>query len=150
MWSVSTMQEATTPIFNVYGMTRPSSNQESNPQILLVSAGSPLSSPFTISRGYWGPIRYQGPPSENWASKFFKEISAVYFDNAQLTLHPMVITFKTEKGEKRTKTYVGVTRETSHSAATTYSFVKKLVYLLLEFLPTLSIIHFVSDGPSNQ
>ena len=44
-------------------MTGPSSNRESNPQILLVSAGSPLSSPFTISRGYWGPIRYQGAPS---------------------------------------------------------------------------------------
>ena len=49
---MSTMQEETTPIFNVYGMARPSSNRESNPQILLVSAGSPLSSPFTISRGY--------------------------------------------------------------------------------------------------
>ena len=44
-------------------MTGPSSNWESNPQILLVSAGSPLSSPFTISRGYRGPIRYQGAQS---------------------------------------------------------------------------------------
>ena len=52
------------PFFNVFGMTGPSSNRESNPQILLVSAGSPLSSPFTISRGYWGPIRYQGAPLE--------------------------------------------------------------------------------------
>ena len=49
---ISTMQAGTTPIFNVFGMTGPSSNRESNPQILLVSAGSPLSSPFTISRGY--------------------------------------------------------------------------------------------------
>ena len=61
---VNTMQAGTTPIFNVFGMTGPSSNRESNPQILLVSAGSPLLSPFTISRGYWGPIRYQGAPSE--------------------------------------------------------------------------------------
>ena len=60
---VNTMQAGTTPIFNVFGMTGPSSNRESNPQILLVSAGSPLSSPFTISRGYWGTIRYQGAPS---------------------------------------------------------------------------------------
>ena len=60
---VSTMQEETTPILNVFGMTVPSSNRELNAQILLVSAGSPLLSPFTISRGYWGPIRYQGAPS---------------------------------------------------------------------------------------
>ena len=41
---ISTMQAGTTPIFKVFGMTGPSTNQESNPQILLVSAGSPLSS----------------------------------------------------------------------------------------------------------
>ena len=62
---VSTMKGGTTPIFKVFGMTRPSSNRESNPQILLVSAGSPLSSPFTISRGFWGPIHHQGAP---WGS----------------------------------------------------------------------------------
>ena len=40
------------PFLNVFSMTGPSSNRESNPQILLVSVGSPLSSPFTISSGY--------------------------------------------------------------------------------------------------
>ena len=33
---VSTMQGGTTPIFNVFGMTGPSTNRESNPQILLM------------------------------------------------------------------------------------------------------------------
>ena len=61
---ISTMQAGTTPIFNGFGMTGPSSNRESNPQNLLVSARSSLSWPFTISRGYWGPIRHQGAPSE--------------------------------------------------------------------------------------
>ena len=61
---LSTMQAGTTPIFNVFGMTGPSSNRESNQQILLVSAGSPQLLPFTIRRGYWGPIRHQGAPSE--------------------------------------------------------------------------------------
>ena len=51
------------PFFIVFGMTGPSTNQELNPQILLVCVGSPLSSLFTISRGYWGPFRHQGDPS---------------------------------------------------------------------------------------
>ena len=38
-------------------MTGPSSNRESNPQILLVSAGSPLSSPFTIRGPHPGSPR---------------------------------------------------------------------------------------------
>ena len=61
---LSTTPAGTTPIFKVFGMTGPSTNRESNQQILLVSAGSPLLLPFTISRGYWGPIRHQGAPSE--------------------------------------------------------------------------------------
>ena len=60
---LSTMQAGTTPIFNVFGMTWPSTNRESNPQNLLVDARFPLSSPFTISRGYWRPIHHQGASS---------------------------------------------------------------------------------------
>ena len=40
------MQAGTTPILKVFGMTGPSTNWESNPQILLVSAGSP---PYIIA-----------------------------------------------------------------------------------------------------
>ena len=43
----------------------PSTNRESNPENHLVSARSPLASPFMTSRGYWGPIRHQEAPS--WA-----------------------------------------------------------------------------------
>ena len=35
---ISTMQARTTPIFNVFGMTGPTTNRESNPQTLLVGA----------------------------------------------------------------------------------------------------------------
>ena len=41
----------------------PSTNPESNPENHLVSARSPLAWPFTISRGYWGPICHQEAPS---------------------------------------------------------------------------------------
>ena len=41
-------------------LSEPSTNWESNPPNHLVSAGSPLLSPFTISRGYWGPILPKG------------------------------------------------------------------------------------------
>ena len=60
---MSTMQEGTSPIFKVFGMTGPSTNRKSNPQNLLASAESPLSSPFTISRGYCRPSRHEGAPS---------------------------------------------------------------------------------------
>ena len=39
---ISTMQAGTTPIFNVFGRTGPSTNRESNPQYLLDGARSPL------------------------------------------------------------------------------------------------------------
>ena len=61
---VSTMQEGTTPIFKRlwYDWTQQQPGIEpTNP---LGQCWVPLLSPFTISRGYWGPIRYQGAPSE--------------------------------------------------------------------------------------
>ena len=62
-WVPCNLQAGTNHIFNVFGMIGPSTNRESNPWNHLVSAGSPLSSPFTICRGHWGPIRHQGAPS---------------------------------------------------------------------------------------
>ena len=44
----------------------PSTNRESNPKDHLLSAGSPLSSSSTISRGYWGPILPKGQKPLPW------------------------------------------------------------------------------------
>ena len=49
------MQAGSTTIFNIFGMTGPSSNQESNPQILLVSAG--VTEDLFVTRGL-----HQEPP----------------------------------------------------------------------------------------
>ena len=66
---ISTMQAGTTPIFNVFGMTGPSTNRESNPQNLLVGARSPpiitfydqqgLLRTYSVTRGL-----HQEPPPQ--------------------------------------------------------------------------------------
>ena len=88
---VSTMQEETTPIFNVFGMTGPSSNRESNPQILLVSDGSPLSSPFTISRGPH-PRSPRGMVMQpSWHSLTQSQVEMVFLPVAGHPFHPPVV-----------------------------------------------------------
>ena len=87
--------------------------------------------------------------SENWSAKYPDEISGVYYDKAQTTLHPMVVHY--HDGEKlKHKSYVRVSSVSQHTVPTIYSFIFKLMVDLTQILPDLEIIHFITDGPSSQ
>ena len=88
--------------------------------------------------------------SENWSSKYHNEITSVYYDKSQVTIHPMVVMFKNHEGETQVKTYIGVTKVGSHSIVTTFCFIKKMISLLVKMIPSMAAIHFVSESPNNQ
>lgn len=91
--------------------------------------------------------------AENWAVKYQNEITAVYFDKNQITVHPMVVNYKkagTECDKILHRSFVGVSSVTAHSVPTTFAFIKALMVQLVEMLPQLSTVHFISDSPSSQ
>lgn len=88
--------------------------------------------------------------SENWAHKFQDEISAFYFDNQQITVHPMVLNYRNEENNLLCRTFAGISSETSHSVPTVFSFIQAIMSFIRHILPELKIIHFVSDSPSSQ
>ena len=88
--------------------------------------------------------------SENWAGKYPEEITSVYFDNDQISLHPMVLHYKDEQGELQTKSYVGISPDTTHTMPCTYAFIAGLLGRVLDTLPNLNTIHFITDSPSSQ
>ena len=88
--------------------------------------------------------------SENWAGKYPKEISSVYFDNDQLTLHPMSIQYTDAEGKAQKKSYVGLCADGTHTLASTYAFIIEMIKRVIEFLPNLQVIHFITDSPSSQ
>ena len=87
--------------------------------------------------------------SENYQCIYQDEPSAVFFDRQLITVHPMVVHYKTEDKIAH-KSFIGVTDSTSHSAPTTLAFMTKFIPLLQEFIPNLQIIHYITDSPSNQ
>lgn len=88
--------------------------------------------------------------SENWAAKFPDEIVAAYYDKSQISIHPMVVHFQDDDGVMKHSSFVGVTKEGSHTVPTTYAFLRKLIDELKQLFPNLKSIHFVSDSPSSQ
>lgn len=87
--------------------------------------------------------------SENWKIKYQDEISAAFYDKNTVTIHPMVVHYR-NNGVLRHKSIVGVSGVYQHSAATTAAFISKLVPKMLEFLPDLEGIHYLTDSPTSQ
>ena len=87
--------------------------------------------------------------AENWACKYQDEITAVYFDKDQVTIHPMVVHAKKD-GDIEVASYVGISGVTAHSASTTYAFIIKLMRQLKTDIPNSATLHFVTDSPTSQ
>jgi hypothetical protein len=62
----------------------------------------------------------------------------------------MVVNYKDQEGKLQHKSYVGISPEKSHSAPTTFAFLRKLVPQVQELLPQLSCIHYITDSPVSQ
>lgn len=88
--------------------------------------------------------------AENWATKYQDEPSSVFFDKTQTTIHPMVVHYVDDGGKLTSKSYAGVSEETSHAAPTIFAFISTLMVQLMVLLPKLKVVNFISDSPSSQ
>ena len=88
--------------------------------------------------------------SENYSCMYQDEISAVYYDKHQITIHPMVVHYIDESGNQQHFSRVGVTEEKSHTIATTLAFLKEIQQKLKEKLPDLQTVHYITDSLSSQ
>ncbi|KAJ8043329.1 hypothetical protein HOLleu_10361 [Holothuria leucospilota] len=88
--------------------------------------------------------------AENWTKKYLDEVSACYYNNKQITIHPMVVYFKDNSDKIQHQSYVGISSETTHTAPTVMAFINELMVHVKILLPELRVVHFVSDSPSCQ
>jgi hypothetical protein len=88
--------------------------------------------------------------SENFPCVYQDEPSAAFYDRRQVTLMPMVIHFKDQDSNLRHKSFVGITSERTHSAPTTFAFLRQLLPKVKELLPSLHRINYISDSPVSQ
>jgi hypothetical protein len=88
--------------------------------------------------------------SENYSCGYQDEPSAVFYDKNQVTIHCMVVHFRTLDGNVEHKSFAGICSDTSHTAPTCLCFIQKLIPRIQMFLPELNCIHYITDSPSSQ
>lgn len=88
--------------------------------------------------------------SENYSCTFNEEISQVFYDKMQVTLHPMVVHWRNENAELVHKSYCGISEERAHTVPTTFTFIKQLIPAIKNLIPDLKIVHYITDSPSSQ
>ena len=88
--------------------------------------------------------------SKKWCCKYQDEVSACYYNNKQITIHPMVVYHRDIDNNVLHDSYVGITAETTHTAPTIMAFINSVMTYVKAALPGLEIVHFVSDSPSSQ
>lgn len=88
--------------------------------------------------------------AENYVCKFQQEVSGAYYSKVQVTVHPVVLHFKTPEGKLAHKSVVILSEETAHKATTIFAFLKSFVRWLKGAMPQIKQVHYLSDSPSSQ
>lgn len=88
--------------------------------------------------------------SENYKCSQAEEVQSAYFNQGMVTLHPVVAYYRTGEESLCHQSYVFVSDETTHNAATVLAIMQKLVPKLQELVPNLKVVHYVTDSPTSQ
>ena len=87
--------------------------------------------------------------AENYSCKSLEEVQSAYFNQASVTLHPIVIYFNTEYGIDH-KSIIIVSDELGHNSTTVLTFVDKIIPIVQDIDPEASTIHYWTDSPTSQ
>lgn len=90
--------------------------------------------------------------AENYNCKTADEIQSAYWNNTQITLHPMVLYYRGSDEKIQHKSYVAVSECLSHSSSTVLAILQKLFLEKIE-LPEcneINYIHYWTDSPTSQ
>lgn len=87
--------------------------------------------------------------AENFSCRSLDEVQTAYWNQSSVTIHPVVVYFKSGE-ELKHKSLVVVSDETTHSASTVAAFLDAVIPELHKIDPELQKIHYWTDSPSSQ
>ena len=85
--------------------------------------------------------------SENYSCSYQDEPQQAFYNQSQVTFHPMMVHYKDTEGDLKHQSFVGISPKKSHSTPTTLAFIRKLVSLIKNILSELSTIHTILVTP---
>ena len=81
--------------------------------------------------------------NEDYRRRSQNEIQSAYWSPTQVTIHPVVMYYKTRNSEESSQnSFVFISNESRHDAIFVYTLVGKLVPLLKEVVPDLEMVHY--------
>ena len=88
--------------------------------------------------------------AENYSIKEMEEVQSAYFNAEMVTLHPVVIYYKTEDELLNHKSYVVVSEVLEHNATMVLAIIDKVMVKVKEICPAVEFIHYWTDSPTSQ
>ncbi|CAG2188151.1 unnamed protein product [Mytilus edulis] len=87
--------------------------------------------------------------AENYSCKSLAEVQSAYWNQTQVTIHPVVVYFRGQSKLEH-KSIAIISDELSHSTSTVCTFLDSLIPVLKEICPNVEFVHYLSDSPSSQ
>jgi len=89
--------------------------------------------------------------AENYGCKSLEEIQSAYWNQQSVTLHPIVVyTRKGDNEQLEYQSFVVISDDLNHNAATVITFVKDIIKDIKEIDSQLEYLHFWTDSPTSQ
>ena len=89
--------------------------------------------------------------TEDYRCRLQNEIQYAYWLPTQVTIHPVMMYYKTQNSEETShKSFVFISNESRHDAIFAYTLIGNLVPLLKEVVPDLEMVHYWTDSPTSQ
>ena len=88
--------------------------------------------------------------TEDYRFRSQNEIQSAYFSLTQVTIHPVVMYYKTQNSEESShRSFVFISNECRHDAIFVYTLIGKSVPLLKEDVPNLEMVHYWTNSPTS-
>ena len=89
--------------------------------------------------------------AEDYRCRLQNEIQYAYWLPTQVTIHPVMMYYKTQNSEETShKSFVFILNESRHDAIFAYTLIGNLVPMLKEVVPDLEMVYYWTDSPTSQ
>jgi hypothetical protein len=88
--------------------------------------------------------------SENFSCTVAEQVQSAYWNPAAVTLHTAVMYYTDENQNSTHKSIVAVSNDLSHNAASVCAIIKKMMPGIMNTVPQLSKVYYLTDSPTSQ
>jgi hypothetical protein len=86
----------------------------------------------------------------NFSCASMDEIQSAYWNATSVTLHPVVVYYRSDNDNIEHKNFIYVSDVNHHNSTAVLTILQKLMYELKQQFPDANFVHYWTDSPSSQ